>query len=60
MKVRGWKAMVQGTWPYTVVEVMSGVLAFIRCGCGPGPSGEPGAPPSPVVVPDRLTHKSVC
>ena len=48
MKVRGWKAMVQGAW------LMSRVLVFILCGCSPDPSGEPGAPPSPVVVPDCI------
>jgi HEAT repeat protein len=46
--------MMQGAWPYTVVEVMSCVLVFILCGCGPGPSREPGAPPSPLVVPDCI------
>jgi len=47
MKVRGWKAMVQSAW------LMSRVLVFILCGCGPDPSDEPGAPPSPV-VPDCI------
>jgi hypothetical protein len=37
--------MMQGAWPYTVVQVMSCVLVSILCGCAPGPSGEPGAAP---------------
>jgi hypothetical protein len=60
--------MMQGTWLYTVVEVMSCVLMSILCGCGPSPSGEPGAAPGiaqpagqggvasspPLVVPDWI------
>ena len=36
---------MQGSWLYTVVEVISCVLMSILCGCGPGPSGEPGVAP---------------
>ena len=37
--------MMQGAWLYTVVEVISCVLVFLLCGCGPSQSGELGASP---------------
>ena len=60
--------MMQGSWLHTVVEVISCVLMSILCGCGPSPSGEPGAAPGiaqpagqggvasspPLVVPDWI------